>query len=334
MMSNARESRPVEQNKVFISSVMRVAVEDLLSERTAVHEIVCSYDFLTPWAFERAPASSEDLERSYLRPVEECDIFILIIGSEVTDPVIEESIRAKELDKHVLVFVKKVARQSQAVRLLLTQLDKKYASFTSTDELKRHVKEAIDQISSLSLRSPRTKTASTSILHQLLPFVGTGTHFRVTPVVPRSASGDSFLVRDANPQTVTLYKTGPQEEISVPTSRVREILDTGADAPRVLVLDGRLQHVTSKWRWHFFEDRPDPNSDNGFARNSNLRDPVALELMERLKGRCEFYWGAVDEVPVYMQKGWVVCYDDEGRFFFIRDPVRDLILVTRRKQAP
>jgi Domain of unknown function (DUF4062) len=71
---------------------MRVAVDDLLSERTAVHEIVCSYDFLTPWAFERTPASSEDLEQSYLRPVEECDIFILVIGAQVTDPVIEESL--------------------------------------------------------------------------------------------------------------------------------------------------------------------------------------------------------------------------------------------------
>lgn len=330
-MSNARQSRPVEQNKVFISSVMRVAVDDLLSERMAVHEIVCSYDFLAPWAFERTPASSEDLEQSYLRPVEECDIFILIIGAQVTDPVIEESIRAKELDKHILVFVKKVDRQSQAVRLLLTQLDKKYAAFTSTDELKRHVKEAIDQISSLSLRSPRTKPSSTSILNQLLPFVGTGTHFRVTPVVPHSSSGNLFRVQDANPQNVTIYKTGPQEEICVPTSRITEILDTGAAAPKVLVLNGRLQHVTSKWCWQFFEDRHDPNSENGFARNSNLRDPVVLELIERLKGRCEFYWGAVDELPVYVQKGWVVCYDDEGRFFFIRDPVRNLILVAKRK---
>jgi hypothetical protein len=245
--------------------------------------------------------------------------------------VITEGLRAKELDKHILVFVKKVNRQSQAARLLLTQLDKKYATFTSTDELKRHVKEAIDQISSLSLRSPRTKPSSTSILNQLLPFVGTGTHFRVTLVVPRSSSGDLFRVRDANPQNVTLYKTGPQEEICVPTGRITEILDTGADAPKVLVLNGRLQHVTSMWRWQFFEDRPDPNSENGFARNSNLRDPVVLELIERLKGQCEFYWGAVDELPVYVQKGWVVCYNDEGRYFFIRDSVRDLILVAKRK---
>lgn len=330
-MSNVQKSAPLERNKVFISSVMRVAVEDLLSERTAVHEIVCSYDFLTPWAFERTPASSEDLEQSYLRPVEECDIFILIIGSQVTDPVIEETMRAKELDKHILVFVKKVDRQSQAVRLLLIQLSKKYAIFNSPDELKRHVKEAIDQTSSLSLRSPRTKTSSSSILNQLSSFAGTGTHFRVTPIVPRSSPGVLFLVREANPQNVTLYKIGTQEKVCVPTSRITEILDTGAGAPRVLVLNGRLLLVTSKWRWQFFEDRPDPNSENGFARNSSLRDPVVLEFIERLKGRCDFYWGAVDELPTYMQKGYVVCYDDDGRFFFIRDSVRDLILVARRK---
>jgi hypothetical protein len=147
-------SRPVEQNKVFISSVMRTAVEDLLSERMIVYDAVCSYDFLIPWAFERTPASSEDLEESYLRPVEESDLFILIIGAQATEAVIAESIRAKELDKHILVFVKKTEWQSQAVRLLLKQLDKKYATFASLEELRRQAKDAIDQISALSLRSP------------------------------------------------------------------------------------------------------------------------------------------------------------------------------------
>jgi hypothetical protein len=216
-------SRPVEQNKVFISSVMRTTVEDLLSERMTVYDAVGSYDFLIPWAFERTPASSEDLEESYLRPVEESDLFILIIGAQVTEAVIAESIRAKELDKHILVFVKKTERQSQAVRLLLKQLDKKYATFASLEELRRQAKDAIDQISALSLRSPRGRIGSPSILHQILPFVGKSVRFRVTPIIPRSASEDSFLVREADAQKVVLHKTGPQEDVYQPddTSRRR-----------------------------------------------------------------------------------------------------------------
>src|SRR5437899_3324216 len=135
---------PIEQNKVFISSVMNAQVEDLLAERRAVRDVVDSFDFLRAWAFERTPASSEDLDESYLRPVAESDLFILIVGAQMTDPVIAESLRAKELDKHILVFAKNVGGRSPGVRLLLQQLDKKYAQFDSVDDLKRQVKEAIE----------------------------------------------------------------------------------------------------------------------------------------------------------------------------------------------
>lgn len=71
-------------------------------------------------------------------------MFILIVGAQVTDPVIAESLRAKELDKHILVFAKNVERRSQAVRLLLKQLDRKYAAFDSVRDLKTDTKKAID----------------------------------------------------------------------------------------------------------------------------------------------------------------------------------------------
>ena len=42
--------KPVEQTKVFVSSV----VEELRDEREAVKEIVESFDFLNAWVFEKA----------------------------------------------------------------------------------------------------------------------------------------------------------------------------------------------------------------------------------------------------------------------------------------
>jgi hypothetical protein len=36
-----------------------------------------------------------------------------------------------------------------------------------------------------------------------------------------------------------------------------EILDADPNEPEVLILNGRLQHVTEKWQWLFFEDKPD-----------------------------------------------------------------------------
>ena len=310
---------------------MDTKVEDLLSERRIVYEVVCGYDFLVPWAFERTPASSEDLQESYLRPVEECDLFVLIIGAQVTEPVIAECMRAKDLDKHILVFAKNVERRSQAVQLLLKQMDKKYAPFGLPEELRQQVKGAIDHLSALSLRSPRRKTLLPSILPQILPFVGKSDRFQVTPIIPRYSAGDCFLVRGADEKKTDLYKSGVTEDVSVPTNRIMEILDTGSDDPKTIVLNGRLQHVTPKWRWQFFEEKPDPTSEHGFAKQSHPQDPEVRELTAKLAGRFDFYWGAVDEVSMYLQKGWVVYYAEHGRCFLVPDRPRDLILMAKRK---
>jgi hypothetical protein len=173
--------------------------------------------------------------------------------------------------------------------------------------------------------------SSPAMLQQILPFAGTSTEFRVSPVMPRVAFRDSFLVVEATAQTVTLCKTGLNETVHIPTDRVIEILESNPNVPKVLVLNGRLQHVTEKWQWLFFEDEPDANSELGFVKQSNLQDPVALALIDRLKGRFEFHWGAVDEISVHRQNGYVVFYDDEGRCFRVPDRDRDMILMAKRK---
>ena len=173
--------------------------------------------------------------------------------------------------------------------------------------------------------------SSRTILQRISASVGTSTHFRVTPIVPRTSFRDPFLVVEANSQTVTLYKTGPQETVYVPTSRITEILDADPNEPKVLILNGRLQHVTEKWQWLFFEDGPDANSELGFVRQSNPLDPNLVGLIDRLKRKLEFHWGAVDELSNYRQQGWVVFYDDEGQCFRVPDRDRDTILIAKRK---
>src|SRR5712692_6350254 len=94
--------------KIFISSILNPSVEDLRPERNAARDVIDSFGFLKAWAFETAPASTENLDESYLRHVEECDVFILILGVKVTAPVNAEWLRAKKLKKPTLVFVKSV----------------------------------------------------------------------------------------------------------------------------------------------------------------------------------------------------------------------------------
>lgn len=169
------------------------------------------------------------------------------------------------------------------------------------------------------------------MLQQIVPFVGTTTEFRVSPIMPRAAFRDVFQVVEANAQTVALYKTGVNETVRIPTDRIVEIVASNPNLPKVLMLNGRLQHVTEKWEWVFLEAKPDTNSELGFVKQSNPQDPIVLEITERLKGRLEFHWGAVDELSIYRQQGYVAFYDDEGYCFVAPDRYRDTILLAKRK---
>lgn len=171
------------------------------------------------------------------------------------------------------------------------------------------------------------------MLQQILPFAGTNTEFRVSPVMPRVAFRDSFRVVEVNAQTVTVCKTGSTETVRIPTDRVVEILQNNPNLPKTLVLNGRLQHVTEKWQWLFFEAKPDTKSELGFVKQSNLQDPVVVGLTDRLKGTFEFQWGAVDEISIHRQNGYVVFYDDEGYCFVAPDRYRDTILLAKRRDG-
>src|ERR1700723_3012972 len=115
-----------EKAKVFISSILNPSLEDLREERRIVREVVSSFSFLTPWAFEKAPASFEDLDDSYLRNVEECDVFIVLVGSESSNPGAAEVQRAIAKNKPILVFAKAVANRKPMAQMTLDSIGRKY----------------------------------------------------------------------------------------------------------------------------------------------------------------------------------------------------------------
>ncbi len=128
---------------VFISSVQRPSLK---AERAVTIEEISSIALTRPWAFEETPASSQKVQRSYLTKVEECDIFVMIVGSEVSRAVLDEWGLATRLGKPRLVFVKRVELSSK-VRAWLATVDVKYDRFDSADELRLRVRSAvIDEI--------------------------------------------------------------------------------------------------------------------------------------------------------------------------------------------
>jgi hypothetical protein len=184
----------MDRNKVFISSVMGGDVD---AERQAVIEIVDANPYLRAWDFGREPAAPGSLKEAYLRHVDDCALFIAIVGAEIADPVEEEFDRAEETGREILMFRKRVANPSARVRSFLQRVDVKYASFEAIDDLRAVAKAAIDEyLASLVAQRSRPSDVSRSMLHQLRRFVSDGARVFVRPAVPRAFDMDLIWVKD------------------------------------------------------------------------------------------------------------------------------------------
>ncbi len=127
---------------VFVSSVMKV--EDLKAERKACVAAIDSLPLTRSWAFEFSPASTDSAEDTYLEKVDQCDIFILILGAELTDPTEREYERAVGRGKPRLVFVKKAEKRTErAADWLRERQDVKWARFDDATDLAQQVRVAV-----------------------------------------------------------------------------------------------------------------------------------------------------------------------------------------------
>ncbi|MEE9236932.1 MAG: DUF4062 domain-containing protein [Thermoplasmata archaeon] len=100
--------------KVFISSLM----SELGKERAIVEQAVAELDLL-PNRFETWPAGPEDARTKSLAEVADSEIFVLILGSTISEPVLAEYEAAREtIPERILVFVKEVRRSPEAEEFL------------------------------------------------------------------------------------------------------------------------------------------------------------------------------------------------------------------------
>jgi hypothetical protein len=123
---------------VFVSSVIR----GMEKERQAVDQAVRSITIARPWRFEATPASTADVVESYLSKVQECDIFILLIGDVGSDAVRREYQTALYADKPVLAFIRDVER-SPELDEFVHSIRTKYAVYSGFDDLRRSVQAAV-----------------------------------------------------------------------------------------------------------------------------------------------------------------------------------------------
>jgi ribosomal protein S18 acetylase RimI-like enzyme len=129
---------------VFISSVMRKELEDLQAERDACLAAIGSLPLTRPWAFEHSTASPDPARKTYIDKVDACDIFLIVLGVEITDPVEDEYNRAVERGKRRLVFLKRTTDRSQRLTKWIDERqDVTYVYFGDAEELADKVRAAV-----------------------------------------------------------------------------------------------------------------------------------------------------------------------------------------------
>jgi hypothetical protein len=122
---------------VFISSV----IAGMAAERQASQAAIRALPLSRPWLFEFSPASSLPLAESYLSQVRACDLFVLLLGAQASDPVKLEVTTAQQTGKPLLVFLTEQAPSD--VTAYARSLGVKYATYRDAADLAAKVAEAV-----------------------------------------------------------------------------------------------------------------------------------------------------------------------------------------------
>jgi hypothetical protein len=126
----------------FISSVMD---EELYPARQCVERVLSPAPFLFPWAFERTPASSQDVDVSYLEKVRRSAFVFWLVAGTTTDPVKAEVEEALASHRRLIVVKLPAEERDATTRALLEHVGPhvKYCEVSSIDELARDIYLAV-----------------------------------------------------------------------------------------------------------------------------------------------------------------------------------------------
>jgi hypothetical protein len=303
----------MEQYRVFISSIMNRAIEDLLAEREAARSAIEHFEPVTiPWAFEVEPASPKPLLDFYINGVKSSDLFVLLIGARITEPVRAELETARDHGKPMLVFAKDVSSREPQADALLHSANVKYDTFVNAPELREKLRRSLGAHLLSLIRGDGTQTFGPGDrAAQLRAYARGNTAVRILPMVPE-CQYNSFHVKSVDCGIVTLEKDSNRQTLTVPAQRIEDVLAGGHDEAPTLLLNGRLQWITIPEVWRFFPEKPLPGDafGLGFGKERPRSDPG---VPEQIKNRC--VWSHSSNVATWSHEGLAVFYDEDGKYF-------------------
>lgn len=138
---------------VFVSSRIN---EELKRARTTAVDTINGLTFARAWTFEHTTASSEPPEDTYLRKVRESDFVVWLVGTDTTQPVIDEINMAISSNCRLLAFALPADHRDNATKCLI-DFAGKYAKWTdvrSHDELSTAIKTSLSDELIRAVRNP------------------------------------------------------------------------------------------------------------------------------------------------------------------------------------
>ena len=138
---------------VFISSVM---TGELQWARDEVLRTLKNFPFARPWAFEFTPASSESATDAYLRKVRDADFVVWLVGSQTTQPVVNEINTTLATGRRLLVFKLPAENRDALTQHLLCTVSKscKWQTITTQSQLPRALTASISDEFIRAVRNP------------------------------------------------------------------------------------------------------------------------------------------------------------------------------------
>ena len=127
---------------VFISSTQD---EELSRARTLAIDTVDNYSGMRVWAFEDAPASSEQARDRYITNAGKADLVIWLIGSTTTTPVVEEVNACMRAQGKLLAFKLPSAERDDGAESLIKRASD-YATWKTVENVQNlpaHIKSAL-----------------------------------------------------------------------------------------------------------------------------------------------------------------------------------------------
>jgi len=175
-----------------------------------------------------------------------------------------------------------------------------------------------------------------NVREQLERFAAEKRIVAIRPLIPPQFDNPNFQTDVFFPNRVDMKKSSNGQTVTIPLSRVSEILWSSRNDPPTLMLNGRIQWLTIPMRWQFLPEPPPSSEDAhlGLPRSvGGLQDPYARDVIRQLEAtHYEAHWFRKENMSAY-DRDWQPFYDADGRYLVHHNGHETIILAVRIREG-